>query len=87
MGKHTFKRLDIKDYKNKITEEQVKELLTHCNEHDVTPVICAWYEHFDDLIDDYQLHCDYTADETREMYEQNKMIFCEFSNGEIVKIA
>jgi hypothetical protein len=77
---------DINDYRNKITEEQAQKLINHCNRHDISPDICAWYDDIDDLFDDYKEHCDYTKTITREMLRENKDMFCTFKNGELVKL-
>jgi hypothetical protein len=78
-----FKVENIKDYMTKITEEQSKELIEHCNKNNIAPHICAWYENERDRYDDYRLHCGYTKEQVDDLPDQ---IFCKFSNGEIVKL-
>lgn len=77
---------DIDDYRNKITTEQAVKLVEHCNKHGISPNICAWYDNLNDLYEDYKEHCDYSRETTNAMLQQNTDMFCEFPNGEIIKL-
>ena len=44
---------DIDDYQNRLTEEQAEELIKHCDEFDIYPEICAWYDNMDDFYTDW----------------------------------
>lgn len=78
---------DIDDYQDKLSEQQTYELLHHCNEWNIAPIICAWYDDMDDLQDDYSEHCGYSKDTTNDYVNEYPQMFCEFSNGEIVKLS
>jgi len=84
-----FTVADIDDYKKKITDEQARMLIKHCNHHGVAPEICAWY---DDMKDFYSDWCGksvgYTKEQAKRVFFEGKNIgeFKVFKNGEIVRL-
>ncbi len=81
---------DIDDYQNRLTEEQAEELIKHCNEFDIYPEICAWYDNMDDFYTDwiYDNKIFKTKKEADERYKYGTEIgeFKTFNNGEIVRL-
>lgn len=86
-----FTREDIDDYLNKITDSQAEELLNHCNEFEISPDICAWYDDMDDFYTDWVYDNNICVDEADadERYEYGCEIgeFKKFTNGEIVRLS
>lgn len=78
---------DIDDYQNRLTEEQKKKLIKHCNRYHIQPTICAWYDDLEDFFSDWCDNCGYTRTEARKIYHGGKGEFCTFSTGEIVRLA
>ena len=90
MGKKIYTVNDIDDYMNKITDNQAKFLIKHCNKYKIKPEICAWYDNMKDFYSDW---CDpktvgMTKEEARARLEDGKSEgeFKVFSNGEIVRL-
>lgn len=90
MTKGLYSVEDIKDYMNKITEQQAKSLIKHCNEHEIYPDICAWYENMEDFYSDWcnPKTVNMTREQAREIFDNRKITgeFCRFANGEIVRL-
>lgn len=85
--KNVYKITDIEDYLNKITPEQGKLLIRHCNKYNIHPKICAWYNNWEDFCIDW---CDYvglTKTEAREKLQNSNGEFKIFPNGEIIRIS
>lgn len=86
MAKGIYKVTDIDDYQNRLTEEQKKALIAHCNRYEIKPEICAWYDNWEDFCSDWCDGVGYTRTQAREIYHGGKGEFCTFSNGEIVRL-
>ncbi len=88
MNKYIVENID--DYQNRLTDKQKQILINHCNDFDIFPNICAWY---DDMNDFYQ---DWVYD--NKIYKNKKDAKCrydegietgefkKFSSGEIVRL-
>lgn len=88
MEKEIFNVNDIDDYMNKITEEQKKVLIKHCNKYGIKPVICAWYDDLEDFFSDWcSENIGYTRTEARKLLHGGKGEFITFSNGEILRLS
>lgn len=77
---------DIKDYKNRLTEEQKELLIKHCNSYNIYPNICAWYDNWEDFCSDWCDGVGYTRTEARRILHGGKGEFKIFKNGEIVRL-
>ena len=89
MARGIYKIADIDDYQNRLTEDQKKRLVTHCNRYEIKPEICAWYDNWEDFCSDWCDEIGCTRTEARERLNgdmDNKGEFCKFSNGEIVRL-
>jgi len=75
---------DIDDYQNRLTEEQKKLLLRHCNTYDIKPEICAWYDDWNDFCSDWCDDIGYTKTEAREFLRDSQ--FITFEDGSIVRL-
>ncbi|PGK51875.1 hypothetical protein CN918_29220 [Priestia megaterium] len=88
MEKYTVNQID--DYQNKITKEQEKELIEHCNAHNISPDICAWYDDMKDFYQDwvYDNKIYKTKEEAYDRYKEGLETgeFKAFNNGEIVRL-
>jgi hypothetical protein len=80
-----YKVTDIDDYQNRLTEEQKDKLIKHCNDYNIKPEICAWYDDLEDFFSDW-CNIGYKRTEARELLNSNKDEFCKFKNGEIVRL-
>ena len=85
MARGLYNITDIDDYQNRLTEEQKKALIRHCNRYEIKPVICAWYDDMEDFFSDW-CGIGYTRTEARKLYHGGKGEFCTFNNGEIVRL-
>lgn len=89
MKKYNIEQID--DYQNRLTEQQKNALLKHCNDFDVYPNICAWYDDMDDFYQDwiYDNKIFKTKAEAKNRYKQGleEGEFKKFSNGEIVRLS
>ena len=88
MSNIKFTNRDISDYLDRLTGDQPKKLIDHCNKYNVCPVICAWYDDFDDFFCDWNTHVGLSESEAKRRLEEGKQEgeFCEFNNGEIVRL-
>ncbi len=59
---------DIDDYQNRLSSEQKTELITHCNENDIFPNICAWYDDMEDFYSDWCGEVGYSLDNADALY-------------------
>lgn len=80
-----FDFTDIVDYMDKITPSQSKVLLSYCNDNNIKPEICAWYEDREDFIDEWKRY-GFPDTETAIEFLENDEQFVEFNNGEIVRL-
>ena len=82
-----YKVEDVKDYLDRLTENQVKLVARHCNRYRINPAMCAWYEDMADFFEDWCGHVGYTEKEARERFEEGKTTgeFKQFSDGSIVR--
>ena len=53
MTKKVYEIKDIDDYQERLTDEQAKLLIEHCNENEIYPEICAWYDDMEDFYQDW----------------------------------
>lgn len=79
---------DIQDYLNRLTEEQAKLLVRHCNRYGMNPIICAWYDDMEDFFSDWCDQVGYTRSEARARFKEGKAVgeFKQFSDGQIVRL-
>ena len=82
-----FIKEQINDYLNKITDEQARKLIRHCNRYIIEPNICAWYDNMEDFFSDWCDAVGYTRTQARKLYHGGKGEFCTFANGEIIRLA
>lgn len=87
MAKGLFDRNDINDYQNRLTEEQKKALIRHCNRYEISPIITAWYDDWEDFCSDWCGNLGYTKTEARKILHGGKGEFKMFKTGEIVRLA
>lgn len=85
-----YKIEQIDDYKERLTDEQAEALIKHCNEFDISPNICAWYDDMDDFYVDWVYDNKIFEDEkgAYERYLEGTKSgeFKTFENGEIVRL-
>lgn len=87
MAKGLFNVEDISDYQTRLTEEQKKSLIKHCNRYEIKPIICAWYDDWEDFCSDWcSENIGYTRTQARELLHGGKGEFVIFSGGEIVRL-
>lgn len=81
-----YKKSDIYDYKNKLTEKQEKQVINHCNKNKIEPKICAWYMDIDDFYYDWQ-KIGFTKDEADDKLSNREVPgeFLIFENKEIIR--
>lgn len=89
MKMQKYKLENIDDYLNRLTPEQAEELIVHCNEYDIFPNICAWYDDMDDFFDDWCEQVGLTEKEAQERFKEGKEIgeFKQFSDEQIIRLA
>ena len=82
-----FNLSQIDDYQNRLTDKQKKLLITHCNQYNIPPVICAWYEDTEDFIDEW-IQYGYNRTEARYKLNmsQNEGEFKTFNDGTIIRL-
>ena len=86
MKKYTV--VDIKDNIYRLTEEEEKQVLKHCNKYSIKPEICAWYKDWDDFCYDWCEKLGYTKTEARKLLQGksgNEGEYKKFANGTIVR--
>jgi len=85
-----YKTNQISDYQSRLKEEQKQVLIDHCNEFEIFPEICAWYDDMEDFYIDWIT--DNNIYETEEgadaRYEDgiNEGEFLKFESGEIIRL-
>lgn len=79
-----YTQLEIDDYQNRITEDQKVKLIKHCNRHNIKPIICAWYEDWEDFCSDWCDSIGYTRTQAREQLRHKQ--FCKFKDGTILRL-
>ena len=76
----------IEDYQNKLTENQKKLLLKHCNSYGIKPEICAWYDDMEDFYSDWT-SVGYSKTDAKSLLSVNDGgEFKKFKNGSIVRL-
>lgn len=78
---------DTKNIGPSLRVKQGLQLLKHCNDKNIKPIICAWYDDIDEVYEDYNEHCGYSKSETKQILKDDSNMFCRFFNGEIVKLS
>jgi len=90
-GNEMYKIKDIDDYKSKLTSEQAESLIQHCNEFNIYPEICAWYDDMEDFYQDwiYDNNIFETEEEAYDRYEYGteKGEFLKFRDGQIIRLS
>lgn len=86
MAKGLFNVNEIDDYQNRLTEEQKKSLIKHCNRYEISPRIIAWYDGWEDFCSDW-CEIGYTRTQAREKLHGGLGEFKKFNNGEIVRLS
>jgi len=81
----TFTKNDIDDYQNRLTKEQSDKVIEHCNEYDIKPNICAWYDNLEDFYSDWCGELNYSKEEADSLLADNPNEFLTFSDGSIVR--
>jgi hypothetical protein len=87
MAKGLFDLSDIDDYRNRLTDEQKKSLIRHCNRYEINPKLIAWYDNWEDFCSDWCDEIGYTRTEARERLRSGDGEFKVFSNGEIIRLS
>jgi len=78
----------IDDYQNRLTENQKRLLLKHCNKYGIKPEICAWYDNMEDFYSDWTGEAGYSKDEAKSLLDVNDGgEFKKFKDGSIVRLA
>ena len=77
---------NIDDYQNRLLDEQKISLVKHCNRYRIKPVICAWYDNWEDFCSDWCDDLGYTRTVARQKLHGGKGEFKIFNNGEIVRL-
>lgn len=89
MKKYKVEQID--DYQNRLTEQQEIALIKHCNDYDIYPEICAWYDDMKDFYQDwvYDNEIFETKAEAKERYQDGVETgeFKKFSSGEIIRLS
>ena len=90
-GNEMYKIKDIADYQSRLTNEQTESLIQHCNEFNIYPIICAWYDNMEDFYQDwvYDYEIFKTEEEADDRYEYGieKGEFLKFEDGQIVRLS
>lgn len=82
-----FSVSDIEDYQNRLSEEQNKPLVRHCNKYGIKPEICAWYDNMEDFYSDWVDGVGYSKEEAKSLLVVNDGgEFKKFKNGSIVRL-
>ena len=82
-----YTEANIDDYHSRLSDNDKKLLITHCNKWDIAPVICAWYDDMDDFYDDWS-EVGYSKESAKELLntENTQGEFKKFSDGRIVRL-
>lgn len=83
--KNNYKDM-VNDYQNRISEDQAISLLKFCKKYGVEPVICAWYEDWEDFCSDWCDYIGYSRTEARAKLHGGVGEFKIFSDGTICRI-
>jgi len=79
---------DIDDYQNRLSDEQKKLVLRHCNRYDIDPVICAWYDDKNDFYSDWCDEIGYSKSDANDLLSNkngNEGEFKKFKDGQIIR--
>jgi len=82
--KMTYDINQIDDYQNRLNNEQKEIVISHCNEFQIEPVICAWYEDMDDFYDAWE-EVGYSTEEADALFNDSNDEFLAFDNETIVR--
>ena len=86
-----YKINDIDDYQNRLTDQQKNVGIEHCNEYDIKPVICAWYDDMQDFYTDWihDNHIFKTEDEADSRYQEGVETgeFLKLKDNQIVRFS
>ena len=85
MAKEIYTIEYIKDYQNRLTDEQKKKVVKHCNRYEIKPNICAWYDDWEDFCEDWCNDCGYSRTEARQILNGGVGEFLIFPNKEIIR--
>jgi hypothetical protein len=85
----TYSIPDIDDYKKQLSEDDKPILIEHCNEHNIPPVICAWYDDIDDFYSDWVDEVGYSKKQADDLLRDNKdsYQFVIFNDGRILRLS
>ena len=72
---------DIDDYQNRLTDTQKEQVLSHCNEKNIKPNICAWYDDMDDFYSDWCEELNYSLEDADSLLSDESGEFLEFENS------
>lgn len=65
--KYTVEDVQYPDNYPKLEEKQIKSILRHCNRWGIKPVICAYYDDWQDFCSDWCDNIGLTKTEAREL--------------------
>lgn len=84
----TYLAEHIDDYQSRLSEEDKTLLLAHCNEWDIAPVICAWYDDMDDFLSDWVEEVGYTEEAAKNLLNPNNTQgeFKVFPDGRMLRL-
>lgn len=79
---------DIDDYQNRLSDEDKDILIQHCNEHDISPKICAWYDDVEDFQSDWVDEVGYSEKDAFKIFSDGLLDgeFKQFIDGRIVRL-
>ena len=76
---------EIDDYQNRLSNKQKNRVISHCKEHDISPVICAWYDDMDDFYSDWVDEVGYTEIAADDLLNDDGGEFLVFKDRQIVR--
>lgn len=72
--------------KHTLTSNEKNEIITHCNKHNVEPIVDGVYSNlnyqFSYFSDVYSMN----KYQTKASLKENKAYFCELSNGKVIEL-
>ena len=84
----TYSNEHIDDYKSKLSDTDKTILLEHCNEYNIKPTICAWYDDIEDFYSDWVDEVGYSKKAADELLHNNADSdqFVIFNDGRILRL-
>ena len=82
----SYKINEIDDYQNRLTGDQEKLLIRHCNKYGIKPCICAWYDDMDDFYSDWCDDIGYSKTDARSLLSEGDGQFKKFKDGQIIRL-